>query len=77
MFCILYALIGAFGSGMNYFVPLVCAWNYFPEHKGRITGVLMSAYGISSFFLTMLSTAIVNPNDEKALIKINEDLSYF
>ena len=58
-------------------VPLICAWDYFPNHKGKVSGLLMSAFGISSFFLNMITTAIVNPNDEKALIHINKDLDYF
>ena len=63
-FIILYGLWAPFGLGMCYFLPVVCAWDYFPDHKGRVTGILMSAYGLSSFFLNIISSAIVNPNDE-------------
>ena len=76
-FVLLYGLGLGIGNGMNYMVPVVCGWEYFPNYKGRVAGILMGAFGFSSFILTMLSTAIVNPNDEKATIIINKDLHYF
>jgi len=52
LFLILYGILGSFGSGMNYFVPISCSWEYFPDHKGKVAGILLAAFGFSSFFLT-------------------------
>lgn len=62
---------------MMYMVPLVCGWEHFPDRKGFITGLIVGAYGLGSFVFTLVSTWIVNPQNEKASIQINEDLSYF
>ena len=51
-FVFFYGVISAIGCGMNYFVPMVCAWEYFPERKGLTTGLLESAYGAGSFIWT-------------------------
>ena len=42
-----------------------------------MTGVVISAYGFSSFLFTNLSTLIINPDGKDANIKIDDDLSYF
>jgi hypothetical protein len=47
---------------MCYFVPLVCAWEYFPHKKGLMTGIIIGAYGFGSFFFSLLSTKLVNPD---------------
>ena len=77
LFIILFGFVNSFGSGMNYFIPVICGWEYFPQHKGRVSGLNMCAFGMSGFFLNLISTALVNPRDEKALIYISKDLSYF
>ena len=51
-FVFFYGVISAIGCGMNYFVPMVCAWEYFPNRKGLTTGILESAYGAGSFIWT-------------------------
>ena len=71
---------GAFtgiGCGLMYFVPLICCWEYYPERKGLITGVILGSYGLGNFFFTQVATLIVNPNNKDAEIHINDDLSYF
>jgi OFA family oxalate/formate antiporter-like MFS transporter len=52
----LYTVFNGLGSGTCYMVPLVCAWEYFPEKKGMVTGVIIAAYGFGSFFFSLLST---------------------
>jgi hypothetical protein len=77
LFVILFGFLNSFGSGMNYFVPVVCGWEYFPEYKGRVSGLNMCAYGISGFFLNLIVLALVNPKSEEALICVTKDLCYF
>lgn len=72
----LYTIMNGLGSGTCYMVPLVCAWEYFPEKKGQMTGIIIGAYGFGSFFFSLLSTKLVNPNKETASIKDGE-MTYF
>jgi OFA family oxalate/formate antiporter-like MFS transporter len=44
-------------------IPLVCSWEYFPEKKGLVTGIIVGAYGFGSFIFTFLSAFLVNPDD--------------
>ena len=52
------------GTGVCYFVPLVCGWEYFPQKKGIVTGMILAGYGFSSFIFSQVSTALANPNHE-------------
>lgn len=77
LFIVFYGYCSGFGSGILYFVPLVCCWGYFPEHRGKITGVITASYGLGSFFWSQVSTWIVNPGNCGTSIEISENLSYF
>jgi len=44
-----YGIMCGIGVGITYFVPLVCAWEYFPERKGLVTGIIVGAYGFGAF----------------------------
>ena len=69
--------ISGIGYGINYFVPMVCSWDYFPSRKGFVTGILVAAYGLGGFTWTLLSTEIVNPDNEKTYDVGIENLKYF
>lgn len=58
-------------------LPLVCGWEHYPQNKGFVTGIIVGAYGFSSFIFNPLITFLVNPNNESATIKINDDLKFF
>jgi OFA family oxalate/formate antiporter-like MFS transporter len=60
----LYTLMNGLGSGTCYVVPMVCGWEYFPNKKGMVNGIIIGAFGFSSFFFSLLSTKLVNPNSE-------------
>ena len=45
----LYGVMSGIGCGMNYLIPLVCCWEWFPHKKGLITGIMVGSYGFSSF----------------------------
>ena len=60
-----YALIQGFGAGMCYMSPLICAWEWFEDKKGFVSGLMVAGYGFSSFLFSLLSTELVNPKDEK------------
>ena len=58
-FLFLYGGLSGIGCGINYFIPMVCSWEYFPTRKGLITGIMVGSYGIGSFVYTQISTRIV------------------
>lgn len=62
-FILCYGVIGAVGCGTVYMIPLICGWEYFPDRKGLVTGIVMSAYGFGSFAYTLIAQAIVNPDN--------------
>ena len=76
-FIVLYGGLSGIGCGMMYFVPLVCGWEWFPKRRGLVTGIIVGSYGLGSFIFTQIATQMVNPDDAKAEIYINNDLSYF
>ena len=61
LFLICYGMMSGIGCGLNYMIPVCCGWEYYPEKKGLITGIIFSAYGLGSFFYSLISTALVNP----------------
>ena len=77
-FMVLYCMLNGIGCGMCYLVPLICAWEWFPEKKGMMTGFIVGGYGFASFIFTFLSTKLVNPNNLKPEIYDEEnDVTYF
>jgi len=65
----LYTGMNGIGCGTCYMVPLVCAWEYFPEKKGLMTGIIIGAYGFGSFFFSLISTKLVNPTGANPTIE--------
>ena len=59
----LYCLMNGLGCGMNYILPLICGWEWFPDNKGIVTGITLGGYGFGSFIFTQISTKLVNPNN--------------
>ena len=58
----IYTGMNGLGTGLCYFVPLVASWEYFPQRKGLITGIILASYGIGSLIFSLISTKLVNPD---------------
>ena len=76
-----YGLVYGMGVGITvtfiqYTVPLTVSWTHFPEHKGRISGIIISGFGFGSSIFSVVATAIINPSNKKADIKHDGD-KYF
>lgn len=76
-FIVSYGCFGAFGCGLIYMVPLVSCWEYFPERKGLISGIITGSYGLGSFIYSLVAKKVANPDNLDPTIIINKDLSYF
>lgn len=55
------------GIGLCYFAPLACGWEWVPERKGMVTGVILGAFGFGAFVFSFIAKAIVNPDNVKAV----------
>jgi len=44
-----YGILFGSGIGIMYMIPLVLSWDYFPKHKGLISGLIMCAFGSGAF----------------------------
>jgi len=60
----LYTGMNGLGCGICYMVPLICAWEYFPEKKGLMTGIIIGSCAFASFIFAPISSHLVNPNKE-------------
>ena len=66
------------GCGMSYFVALICSWEYFPDKKGLVTGIILGGYGFGSFIFAQISTKLVNPTGAPpSVYDPDNDVTYF
>lgn len=70
-FVVFWGIMYPIGIGMIYWLPIICGWEYFPKHKGLVSGIVVGGYGFGSFIFGFISTAICNPDDEK--VKVPDD----
>jgi MFS family permease len=63
LFYFTFAVMYGCGIGFCYFVPLMCGWEYFPDRKGMVSGIIIGGFGFGAFIFGFVSTAIVNPED--------------
>ncbi|CAI2368754.1 unnamed protein product [Moneuplotes crassus] len=68
-FAMLFSLFGL-SMGFCYLPPLLCAWEYFPERKGLITGIVLGAFGFGAFVFGFISFALANPNNHTPQIEV-------
>jgi len=80
VFAFLYSFLSGTAAGFSYTPIIYTIWNHFYEIKGRISGYMFGAFGISNLFFIPFATYLVNPENKKALIQVQEGkdtLSYF
>ena len=70
LFLFLYAVIGGIGFGIVYFVPLLCAWSYFPDRRNLVAGTILCCFSLNAIVASSLTTAIVNPLNDAPSITI-------
>jgi hypothetical protein len=44
-------------------VPIRVAWKYWPTHKGKVIGLILAGFSISSSFAVLLTKLIINPDN--------------
>ena len=63
LFLVFYAGMMPVSWGLLYSVPVILSWEWFPERKGLISGLIIGAHGFASFISSFIATAIVNPKN--------------
>ena len=58
-----YILFGVAGS-LTYFQTLKNCWKYFPGKEGLVSGIIFSAFGLSSFIFTSIGDLIINKDHD-------------
>ena len=51
-------------KGFTYLPLMKNCWKYFPNKKGLITGLILSAFGLSAFIFVSICDAMVNPSNK-------------
>lgn len=41
----------------------MCGWEWFPDNKGLVSGLVVGGYGFGAFIFGFVSTALANPDD--------------
>jgi len=73
---VFYAVVQPIGYGILFWTPIFCAWEWFEERKGLPTGIIIGGFALSPGLFGQLTTAMVNPNDEKTVKSTNGE-EYF
>lgn len=55
---------------------MILSWGHFPEYKGRISGIIISGFGFGSSIFNLVSTHMINPNNDTPDHKIHGE-KYF
>jgi len=53
---------------------MTCVWSYYAKSEGKVTGIILSSFGVANFVYVLLITGLVNPLNEKATEKVLEGL---
>ena len=69
-FSFLYGAFYGWGLGIWYLVPLICCWEYFPNRKGLVSGIIIGGFGFGAFFFGYISYAIANPNNAQPTLEV-------
>ena len=61
LFVFFYACCFPIGVGLIYWPPIICAWEYFPERKGLVSGLIIGCFGFGAFTFGFITEQIANP----------------
>ena len=61
MFILLYCVLSSTGFGICATTHLICAWEWFPNNVGLLTGIIQSCTGFGYLYFIGVSTDLANP----------------
>jgi MFS family permease len=62
-FCIFYGVFYGIFQGLILNIPIYIGYLYFPDKKGRVTGIILSGFGVGNLVLSQISFRLINPLD--------------
>ena len=65
LFLVIYSVLAGIGFGIVYFVPLLCAWSYFPTKRNLVAGFILMCFSLNAILCSTITTNMVNPNNDK------------
>eukprot|EP01016_Furgasonia_blochmanni_P012586 TRINITY_DN16265_c0_g1_i1.p1 TRINITY_DN16265_c0_g1~~TRINITY_DN16265_c0_g1_i1.p1 ORF type:complete len:502 (+),score=21.91 TRINITY_DN16265_c0_g1_i1:97-1602(+) len=72
LFCVSYCILFASGAGFANIAVCYPSWAWFPTAKGRITGLIMAFYAMSSFPFMMIAENVMNPQNADPVRKVQD-----
>ncbi len=57
-----YGVLGGFGMGMAYTTTIACCQKWFPDKRGLVTGIIVSALGFGGLIFTPVAEALIRAN---------------
>ena len=63
MYLVLSAGFFPMGIGLCYWTPIICGWEWFPENKGLVTGIIVGGFGLGAFIFGLITSAVANPDN--------------
>jgi MFS transporter, OFA family, oxalate/formate antiporter len=57
-----YGIIGGFGLGMAYIVPIAMLQKWFPDHTGLITGIVVGGFGFGAVITSPIGHILIEAN---------------
>lgn len=70
-FVVVYSMLSGIGIGIIFFLPIACAWSYFPTIKPYVAGSILSWCSLSSIMWLYIARNTVNPNSDPPTVVIN------
>ena len=64
LFLMFYSICVGIGYGLIYMLPLKNAWQFFPEHKGMVGGIILASHSFAAIGWSFYTTGLVNPHNE-------------
>jgi len=72
-----YGIIIASAANLITLCTMLIPVTWFPEHRGKVLGVVTSGYGLSSTVFSPIQTFLINPSNAAPQQKGNSSSSYF
>ena len=58
----LFGALQGFGASILYVLPVKICWEYFPNIKGVVSGIIIGFYGLGSFSFNLIGSHFINPD---------------
>lgn len=61
----LFGAIQGIGASVLYVLPIKICWEYFPNRKGVVSGIIIGVFGLGGFSFNLISSKLINPDGVK------------